>query len=424
MSLGRSNKNTWINDKNSELMRSLVKVAQEKGLVKPEPLPVRTAASFVKNDLSPTNNLMENIVKLCQGLRTTGFNKYADELESVFINYKQATTRTLYDTTGEKGEDLIDAAHPKGSHKMEGVEGDAVVETILDKHIKMLDVTNKKPTGKLASSQDIINAVKIVLADDSDVENFQEKIANVNSILDKSIGNVRKTIEYIVSQTSLKDTGTLTKALEMGGAIAVTFSTFGLGAASIPAVISSWDTFKSDIQSASNVILSSFQEFKLKKDRVSLDEIVENIKDLRSKLSKFKILEGNLKETGVDACDEALTACSNAINIFSGQSGVEGGRQMQSFTRGDADSLVEQLKNTFGTLKQRIEKAKEKIVDLQWDQARQSKANDWFGKFLANLKIQEDIFNGAKNKENVATTLSERLKPFNEALSKIENGIK
>jgi hypothetical protein len=66
----------------------------------------------------------------------------------------------LYETTKEKGEDLVDAAHPKGSHKLEGVDGDATVETILDQHSKIVDIINKKPTGKLASSRDIINAVK------------------------------------------------------------------------------------------------------------------------------------------------------------------------------------------------------------------------------------------------------------------------
>lgn len=146
----------------SPTMRSLIKVAAEKGWVKSEPIE-KTAS--VQEDVSPTENLTENIIKLCAGLRKSGMNKVADELETKFVAYKQANT--MYDVHNEKGEDLVDAAHPKGGHKMENVEGDALVETILEKHLKMLDVVNKKPSGKLASHQDILNAVKVVLGEES-----------------------------------------------------------------------------------------------------------------------------------------------------------------------------------------------------------------------------------------------------------------
>lgn len=147
----------------SAVMRSLEKVAQTKGWTKEEPL--KKSASN-QTDLSAGINLTENILKLCSGLRSRGFDKYADELEDKFIVYKQA--QTLYETTSEKGEDLIDAAHPKGSHKLEGVDADeAVFETILDQHVKNLKMIEKTPTGKLASSRDVLNAVKIVLAEDS-----------------------------------------------------------------------------------------------------------------------------------------------------------------------------------------------------------------------------------------------------------------
>ena len=145
----------------SPIMRSLEKVAREKGLVKEEPISKTASAPTI--DLTPSDNLMSNILKLCAGLRAAGFGKYASELELSYLGYKKANT--LYETSKEKGDDLVDAAHPKGSHKLEGLEGDAEVETILDQHLKMLDVVNRKPSGKLSSAQDILGAVKVVLAD-------------------------------------------------------------------------------------------------------------------------------------------------------------------------------------------------------------------------------------------------------------------
>jgi hypothetical protein len=145
----------------SAVMRSLVKVAKEKGWT-PEESIKKTASP--ETDLSVTDNFTQNILKLCTGLRQQGFNKYADELEDKFVVYRMAAA-TLYDAhNGETGDDLIDTAHPKGSHHLEGIEGnEAVVETILDRHVKMLATIEKKPTGKLGSSNDILNAVKVAL---------------------------------------------------------------------------------------------------------------------------------------------------------------------------------------------------------------------------------------------------------------------
>lgn len=101
-------------------------------------------------------NLIENVLKLSSELRNSGFATYADNLEQKLLTLKVAAKNA--------GEDLIHSAHPEGSHKLEGVEGPlAVVETILDKHLQMVKVVNKTPTGKLASKQ-IIAAVKNIFA--------------------------------------------------------------------------------------------------------------------------------------------------------------------------------------------------------------------------------------------------------------------
>lgn len=143
----------------SATMRSLIKVAEQKGWVTSEPLK-KTASESI--DLSPTSSLTENVLKLCAGLRQSGMHKYADEVEKNFFNYKRASD--IYDVSGEEGKDLVDAAHPDGSHKMEGMEGDAVIETILDQHLKDKEMVEKKPSGKLADAASILRAVKVVLA--------------------------------------------------------------------------------------------------------------------------------------------------------------------------------------------------------------------------------------------------------------------
>ncbi len=145
----------------SPTMRALEKVAKEKGLVKPEPLQ-KKASVTKKADYTPSDDFMENIFKLCAGLRANGLEKAAAEVEVNYLRYKQA--QTLYETSKEKGEDLVQAAHPKGSHKLEGVEGNelAVVEDILDQHKKIKEIVEKKPTGKLSSAQ-VISDVKRAL---------------------------------------------------------------------------------------------------------------------------------------------------------------------------------------------------------------------------------------------------------------------
>ena len=92
----------------SEVMRSLEKVAQQKGLIKNSPI---TKSASKKTNLFPTTSLLDNVVKLCDGLRDSGFAKQAQELENNFLNYRRA--QTLYETSPEKGEDVIQFAHPK-----------------------------------------------------------------------------------------------------------------------------------------------------------------------------------------------------------------------------------------------------------------------------------------------------------------------
>jgi hypothetical protein len=180
----------------SPTMRSLVKVATQKGLIKEEIL-VKTASVVKQADYTPSGNLIVNILKLCSGLRDLGLEDNANELESKFLNYKQA--QSIYETSKETGDDVIDMAHPDGSHRVSDVEGDAVVETILDRHIKMINVVNKKPTGKLASLSNnsaILNAVKMVVAQSATVPQLIASLQiNAKGVLEayNSVSSVTRT---------------------------------------------------------------------------------------------------------------------------------------------------------------------------------------------------------------------------------------
>ena len=157
----------------SPIMRSLERVAQQKGLIKPDAI---NKVANSKLDLTPSSNLMDNIFKLCAGLRAEGMHSEAAELEANYLNYKQA--QTLYQTSKETGEDLVNSAHPNGSHHLEGVDGnEAVVETILDRHLKTIEMLNKKPTGKLSNANQILKAVKIALAEDNLNELYNQAIS-------------------------------------------------------------------------------------------------------------------------------------------------------------------------------------------------------------------------------------------------------
>lgn len=163
----------------SVVMRSLEKVAREKGLVKQEDL-VKTAAP--KTDLAPTGNLLVNLLKLSAGLRESGFEKQADEIEQKAMAYKKA--QSLYEAHKEKGEDLIDFAHPKGSHKLEDVDNEeAVFETIVEQHLKSVQMVNKQPTGKLASSNDILGAVRVVLGQDTKQDELRETLSEFLKVI-------------------------------------------------------------------------------------------------------------------------------------------------------------------------------------------------------------------------------------------------
>jgi hypothetical protein len=193
---------------NSPVLREFAKTAQAKGLIKEDPLK-KLASKVVekKIDLKPTANLTDNVLKLCAGLRSEGLDSYAAELETNLLSYKRA--QTLYDAhNGETGDDLVDEAHPNGSHKMEGIDSDeAVFETIIDNQLKALKTIEKKPSGKLSSAQ-IIQGVKISLGQANEQElslQVLEKVQLAEKIVNDIINKVESEITDIGYVEALKE---------------------------------------------------------------------------------------------------------------------------------------------------------------------------------------------------------------------------
>lgn len=191
------------NFEDSETMRSLVKLAREKGLVDLNPIQEHKDSDYTVSD-----KLVENVLRLCAGLREQGLEKFANELESQFVNYKKEAAANIYSKSD--GEDIINEAHPKGSVRLTNLQGDAIVETIIDQHLKLVDVSLKNPTGKLAYNRNILNSVKKVLA--QQVQLSKLVTDNLNIILN-SVYAVKQALDSI-SWITRPSTSTVDKLLE------------------------------------------------------------------------------------------------------------------------------------------------------------------------------------------------------------------
>jgi len=171
--------------RNSALYKSLEKIAYEKGLIKEEP--IQKKASYVKKSYAAGDFLDENIVKLCDGLREKGMISQASDLEKNFLLYKMAKSSAPKDVDPE----VIQDAHPNGGTRVSTIHEEAYVEDILETHLKMLQVSleDVKPR-KLASSKDILKAIKIALA----APTADEQVAVWNKPLTDSLRSIYKEI--------------------------------------------------------------------------------------------------------------------------------------------------------------------------------------------------------------------------------------
>lgn len=174
-------KHTKFDD--SAVLRSLEKIAVQKGLAKPEAITKSASQLVNERDLSATGDLSNDIMKLCAGLRRDGLHKHADDIEFNFVNYKKA--QTLYETSKETGEDVVHAAHPDGPAELD-VDGKHKVLDIISRQLQMIKTVNKEPTGKLAYRNNL-KALKMVLAHEAEsaqelIQEAKEKVLQAKTI--------------------------------------------------------------------------------------------------------------------------------------------------------------------------------------------------------------------------------------------------
>lgn len=126
----------------SPVMRELERQAFKKGTVVAPVADIVKKASAQKRFAS-TGELFVDLIRLAEGLRERGFGDQATVLESKIFAYKKAAQ--------EYNSELA-SAHPEGDVTMgEASNGLGDVETLESAHEKIVEVVNKKPTGKQAA---------------------------------------------------------------------------------------------------------------------------------------------------------------------------------------------------------------------------------------------------------------------------------
>jgi len=163
--------------KPSIIFNQYAKKAIEKGWI-PSSHIKKTASE--KEKIVPTGELIIDFPILIAQLKNKGLYDQAKSLEQKFILYKQAETH-LYRVHDEDGEDVLNLAHPgKNVEIGKASEGLGVVNSLLEKHDKMVNVLSKKPTGKYAEFiRDIVVEAAEILHPEL------AKFAQANPILDE-----------------------------------------------------------------------------------------------------------------------------------------------------------------------------------------------------------------------------------------------
>ncbi|CAB4197108.1 hypothetical protein UFOVP1290_628 [uncultured Caudovirales phage] len=374
------------NFEDSPTMRSLIRLATDKGWVKDDP--IEKVASN-KIDLSVTDSLTENILKLCSGLRQSGMDKQAEELEVKFMQYKRACG--LYDISKESGEDLVNAAHPDGSHKMEGLNHE--VKTIIDKHLAMLGIVNKNSTGKLTNANQILNSVKMALGQ-------QLPIIPALDVPAKQIAKqvVTKAPAYSRLMAALPGGTTSVSGAAAGGAagIAGIATAVTIGAIiGITASVYAWNKFDenfnpTEIKDAGHKLIEAFNSISVpdqnptdeeggkdrdryngaRKKADELSSVINNINKPgeQNTVASLKTLMSNLSVAGQSAQD-LYSYAKHYGGMFGGSTGFGG----TGILSGGAGKSTMFLASTFLSLLER----QSKLVEQAWNEISPAAQQVW-----------------------------------------------
>jgi hypothetical protein len=130
-----------------------------------------------KASVEESDSLLCKLTSFSKSLRKIGKNKDADVLDFKIAKYAAENVH-LYRAHDEDGEDLIEFAHSDGPVEIyESKGGYGIVETQLTQHKKIVDVVNKQPTGKYASSSFLGEIASILkVAGNDDIEQIKEDL--------------------------------------------------------------------------------------------------------------------------------------------------------------------------------------------------------------------------------------------------------
>lgn len=125
----------------------LIKIGKDKGWIKEEVIEKKASVNEkpIIRKLAASEDFDQNILTLVDYLNANNLSSVANETENLFVLCKKAETEQSIN------EEFIKEVHPEGSPKLKGVQGDGVVENILDQHLSMLKSIEPKKMNKSAS---------------------------------------------------------------------------------------------------------------------------------------------------------------------------------------------------------------------------------------------------------------------------------
>lgn len=306
----------------SLVAKYLEKIALEKGLVAPETQHVKVSEAAAKiKKLTPSEDFNQNVIKLCNALREKGFSKYADDVESKFLQFKKAQ----YNTIKETGEDLINSAHPKETVKMDGMEGDSTIEGILTRHKKMQQVVDKKPTGKLAA-KDALNITRIILAQQtSDIE---EQKANVFAKVNEAVGTVNKAIDDMLDIASSKSHFDP----NIGDLFSHPWTTIKqhksmlIGYLGLPGIITAgilqfFNKYRSSLTDLKEQLAEDVKDYGAEHSKDNLTAIIQRVGSLKQLINEMPDDSPEMKKNILTRIDSASNELQQALDLF-GKLGV------------------------------------------------------------------------------------------------------
>lgn len=144
--------------------------------------------------LATAASVINELISLANDLEDMGDVKTAMAVDKQINIYKKAIN-SLYDVTGETGDEFINQTHPKGGVTVVPAKDEGgKIETIVEQHKKILDKVNKNPTGKYAKILSKLIATANKLDDEGDAE--------AAKLVDKTIASLRKKVLPFVDRSA------------------------------------------------------------------------------------------------------------------------------------------------------------------------------------------------------------------------------